>query len=83
MHHIASFATSETLADASCGRNGKRWCGIIMKRTEPSETGPCSTKCNIFRHDIYDVGCTSYPFYGDRRYHKEGKSPPNLPEGRN
>jgi hypothetical protein len=71
MDDIAPFATSKTLADASRGRYRKRRCGIIMKGTEPTKTGPCTTKCDILRHDIYDVGCTSYPLYGNRRNQSE------------
>jgi len=73
MYHIASFATGKTLADASRGRYRERRCGVIMKGTESAETGPCTTKCYILRHDIYDVGCTSYPLYGDRRNHIRGE----------
>ena len=69
MHHITTLSASETFTNSSRGRYRKRRCSVIMERAESTITGTCTPQSNIFRHNIYNVGCTAYPLYGDWRNH--------------
>jgi len=64
MHHVAAFAATETLTDASGRRNTERWGLVVVKRTKTNIINASFTKRDKIAHNFFNVGCIQDAVYG-------------------
>ena len=66
---ISTLATGKAVADTSGWRNGERWMGIVMKRTQADIVDATLFQRHEFRHHLFYLGGVHNTGYGRFVYH--------------